>query len=197
MYISDTNIISTDNQRYKILIIIFALSTLLTHSVFLFSVKFQVNFRHLSNHLGQWRLKSSNRTDQIYEWSSECNIYTNGNMIKLSSNSDKYFIAIQHLSNAAHPQSISHSIFYRLFGKIRYFLRIQFFLSLILIFCQLFWIIHAKFGFEILISILIILNSSYTIFKIIRDRLIFDMIDKYESDQYLLTSKEKKIKLNK
>jgi len=113
-------------------------------------------------------------------------------MIKLSSNSDKYFIAIQQLSNAAHPQSISHSIFYRLFGDIRYFLRIQFFLSLILIFCQLFWIIHAKYGFEILISILIILNSSYTIFKIIRDRLIFGMIDKYESDQYLLTSKEKK-----
>jgi len=113
-------------------------------------------------------------------------------MIKLSSNSDKYFIAIQYLSNAAHPQSISHSILYRLFGNIKYFLTIQCLLCFILIICQLFWIIRGQFAFEILISILIILNSSYTIFKIIRDRLIVDMINEYESDQLLLTSKQKK-----
>ena len=36
------------------------------------------------------------------------------------------------------------------------------------------------------------LNSSYTIFKILRDRLIFDMIKNYGSDEILLTSKQKK-----
>jgi hypothetical protein len=194
VYFLDANIRSTDNQRYKILItiFIFALSTFLTHSVFLFPIKFQVNLHNLSNHLGQWRLKPFNRTDPITEWSSECNTYKHGNIIKLSTNSVKHFIAIQALSNAAHPESISHSIFYRLFGGRKCYLAIQFPICLILIFSQFFWIIRGKFGFEILISILIMLNSSYTIFKIVRDCLIFSMIDEHESDQYLLTSKQKK-----
>jgi hypothetical protein len=190
---SDTNLSLVENQRYKILIIIFALSTCLTHSVFLFPVQFQTNLHRLSMHLGQWRLKPYTGTDVIHKWSSECNSYTNGNMIKLSSNNiEKYFIAIHHLSNAAHPLSISHSILYRLFGDLTYFLTIQFRLCPILIFCQLLWIIPGRFAFEIFISILIMLNSSYTIFKIIRDRLLFDMLDEHQSDAFLLTSKRKK-----
>lgn len=174
------------------LIIIFALSTFLTHSIFLFPTKFQTNLHRLATHLGKWRFQSFIRTDTINEWSSECNSYTRGSVIKLSSNNDKHFIAIQHLSNAAHPQSISHSILYRLFGKTTYFITIQFSICIILILCQLFWIICGKLWYEILISALILLNSSYTIFKIIRDRLIFDMIGDNESDEILLTSKQKK-----
>lgn len=189
IFFLDPNIISTDTQCFKLLIIIFAINTFLTHSIFLFPMKFQANLHYLSNHLGQWRLKSFNSTDSIDEWSSKCNTYTYSSVIKLSSN---YFIALQHLSNAAHPQSISHSIIYRLFSNINYFITIQFFLCLILIFCEIIWIISGHFGYEIFISILIILNSSYTIFKIIRNRLIFDMIDEHESDQFLLTLKQKK-----
>lgn len=174
------------------LTLIFALSTFLTHSVFLFPVKFQTNLHRLATHLGQWRLQSFIRKDTINEWSPECNSYTRGSVIKLSSNNEKYFIAVQHLSNAAYPQSISHAILYRLFGDVRCFLTIQFIISIVLILCQLYWIIQGKYWHEILISILIILNSSYTIFKIIRDRLIFDMIDDNEYDEIILTSKQKK-----
>jgi hypothetical protein len=174
------------------LIIIFALSTFLTHSVFLFPIKFQTNLHRLATHLGQWRLQSFIRTETINEWSSECNSYTRGSVIKLSSDTGKYFIAIQNLSNAAHPQSKTHSILYRLFGEATHFITIQFSICIILIICQLFWIISGKLWYEILISILLILNTSYTIFKIIRDRLIFDMIRSYGSDEILLTSKQKK-----
>jgi hypothetical protein len=194
IFLSDPNIPTADTQHYRLLIIIFALTTFLTHSLFLFPVKFQANLHRLSTHLGQWRLKPFIEIDTIPEWSSECNSYTYGNIIKLSS---KYFIAVHDFSNAAHPQSISHSILYRFFGDITYFLTIQFLLCFLLIFCQLSWIIRGPFGLGTSISFLIILNSSYTIFKIIRDRLLFDMIDIHESDEYLLTSKQKKIKLNK
>ena len=114
-------------------------------------------------------------------------------MTRLSSNStEKHFIAIQHFSNAAHPLSISHSIIYRLFGRASYFLGLQFRFCSLLICCQSIWIIRGQFGFEMLISILIILNSSYTIFKIIRDHLLFSMIVEHESDAFLLTSKQNK-----
>jgi hypothetical protein len=187
---SDINLSPIEDQGYKILIIIFMLTTFLTHSIFLFPVQFQTNLHRLSMHLGQWRLKSHTETDLIFKWSSECNSYTNGNLVRLSSNNfEKYFMAIHHLSNAAHPLSISHSILYRLFGNLIYFLTIQFRLCSILILCQFLWIIPGRFNFEIFISILIILNSSYTIFKIIRDRLLFDMLDEHRN--------EKKIQLNK
>jgi hypothetical protein len=180
---SDADARPVDNQRFQILILIFALSTFLTHSVFLFPVKFQTNLHRLATHLGQWRLQAFIRTDTINEWSSECNAYTHGSVVKLSSNNEKYFIAKQNLSNAAHPQSISHSILYRLFSDARYLLTIQFIICMVLIVCQLVWVIQGKYWHEIIISTLIILNSSYTIFKIIRDRLIFDMIDDNEYEK--------------
>ena len=189
---SDPDTRSVDHQRFQILTLIFALSTFLTHSVFLFPIKFQTNLHRLATHLGQWRLQTFIRTDTINEWSSECNSYTRGSLIKLSSNEGIYFIAIQPSSNAAHPQSISHSILYRLFSNARYFLTIQFIICIILILCQLVWIIQGKHWYEMLITVLIIFNSSYTIFKIIRDRLIFDMIDDNEYDEIILTSKQKK-----
>ncbi|CAF0720918.1 unnamed protein product [Adineta steineri] len=183
---------SVDYERYIMLILICALTTFITHIIFLFPVKFQTNLYHLASHLGRWRLQSFLRTDTINEWSSECNSYVRGHTIRLSSNNDKYFIAEHPLSNAAHPQSISHSILYRLFGNTRYFLTIQFLIFIILIVCQFLWILHGKFWYEILISILIILNSSYTIFKIIRNRLIFNMINDNECDEIILPTKSKK-----
>ncbi len=197
MYILGPHVRSTDTQPLKLLIFIFTLSTFVTHSAFLFPVKLQTTLHRIATHLGQWRQQSNIRTDTINEWSSECNAYTHGSVVKLSSNNDKYFIATQHLSNAAHPQSISHAILYRLFSDARYLLTIQFIICMILIVCQLVWIIQGKYWHEILISTLIILNSSYTIFKIIRDRLIFDMIDDNEYDENHINIKTKEIKLNK
>ncbi|UJR28848.1 hypothetical protein I4U23_010072 [Adineta vaga] len=189
----DADVRPVNLQQYHILIMIFILTTFLTHTVFLFPMELQFNLRHLATHLGHWRLQSSLRTDSINEWSSECNSYIRGSQIKCSSNhKEKYFIGEQLLSNAAHPQSISHSIFYRLFSNRMNFLSKQFLLCIILILCQLLWIIQGKFWYEIIISISIIFSTSYIIFQIVRDRLIFEMMDDNEYNEIILKSKEKK-----
>jgi hypothetical protein len=177
---------------YITLILIFGLTALLTHSTFLFPVKLQTTLHRLATHLGQWRQHPITRPNTITEWSSECNSYTRGSIVKLSSKNEQHFIAIQHLSNAAHPQSISHSILYQLFGDAKFFLTIQNGLNNAIILFQLFWIIRGKFWHESLIVCLIVLHSSYTIFKITRDRLILEMVDNNESDEIILTSKQKK-----
>ncbi|CAF4966391.1 unnamed protein product [Rotaria sp. Silwood1] len=189
---ADTHVRSVDSQPLKMLIFIFALSTLVTHSAFLFPVKLQTTLHRIATHLGQWRQQSNIRTDTISEWSSECNSYTRGSVIKLSSN-NQYYIAIQHLSNAANPQSKSHSILYRLFGDPTYFLTVQFILSITLIVFHIIWSIFGRHWEQILVGYLIIFYSSYPIFKIIRDRVILDFVEEHEYFQASTISKQKKL----
>jgi hypothetical protein len=169
----------------------FTLSTFITHSTFLFPVKLQTTLNRIATHLGQWRQQTNIRTDTINEWSSECNSYTRGSVVKLSSN-NQYYIAIQHLSNAANPQSKAHSILYRLFGDPTYFLTIQFLLCLILILFHIIWIVRGKYWEQILIGCCIIFYSSYPIFKIVRDRIIIDFVEEQEIFQTSTISKQKK-----
>jgi hypothetical protein len=191
LHILDTHVRSIDTQPIKLLIVILTLNTFVTHSAFLFPVKLQTNLHRIATHLGQWREQSNIRPDTINEWSSECNSYTRGSVVKFSSN-NQHFIAIQHLSNAGNPQSKSHSLLYKLFGDPTYFLTIQFTLSIILIIFHLIWIIRGKYLEQILIGCLIIFSSSYPIFKIIRDRIIMDLVEEHEVFQTSTTSKQKK-----
>ncbi len=191
MYILGPHVRSTDTQPLKLLIFIFTLSTFVTHSAFLFPVKLQTTLHRIATHLGQWRQQSNIRTDTINEWSSECNLYKRGSVVKLSSN-NRYFIAIQHLNNAAHPQSKSHAILYRLFGDPTYFLTIQFILSIILAIFHIIWIIRNRHWEQILISWLIIFYSSYPIFKITRDRIIMDFVEEHDCVQTSTIPKQKK-----
>lgn len=180
-----------DNQPIKFLITILTLSTFVTHSTFLFPVKLQTTLHRIATHLGQWRQQSNIRTDTIHEWSSECNSYTRGSVVKFPRN-NQYYIAIQHLNNAANPQSKSHSILYRTFGDATYFSTIQFLLCIILILFQLIWIIRGKHWEQVLIGYFLIFYSSYPIFKIVRDRLIIDFVEEPETYQTSTTSKQKK-----
>ncbi|CAF2403495.1 unnamed protein product [Rotaria sp. Silwood2] len=189
---TDNRVRSMDSQPLKMLIFIFTLSTFVTHSAFLFPVKLQTTVHRIATHLGQWRQQSNIRTDTINEWSSECNSYTRGSVVKLSSN-NQYYIAIQHLSNAANPQSKSHSILYRLFGDPTYFLTVQFLLSMTVIILHIIWSIFGRHWEQILVSYLIIFYSSYPTFKIIRDRIIMDFVDEHEYVQASTTSKQKKL----
>ncbi len=180
-----------ETQPLKFIFFVFTLSTFITHIAFLFPVKLQTTLHRIATHLGQWRQQSNIRTDTINEWSTECNSYTRGSVVKLSSN-NQYYIAIQHLNNAAHPQSKSHSILYRLFGDPTYLLTIQFLLCFILIILHIIWIIRGKYLEQILVGFCIILHSSYPIFKIVRDRVIMDLVDEHEIFQISTISKQKK-----
>jgi hypothetical protein len=174
------------------LIGILTLGTFLTHSAFLFPVKFQTNLHRIATHLGQWRQQSNIRTDTTNEWSSECNTYKRGSVVKLSSNNQQHFIAIQHVNNAANPQSNSHSILYHLFGDATYFLNIQFVLCIILVLFHIIWIISGKYWEQIVVGCLIIISVCYPIFKIARDRIIMDCVEEQESFQTSTISKQKK-----
>ncbi|CAF1404140.1 unnamed protein product [Adineta steineri] len=185
------NVRSTDNQPLKLLILIFTLSTFITHSAFLFPVKLQTALHRIATHLGQWRSQSSIRTDTIHEWSSECNSYTRGSVVKLSSN-NRYFVATEHLSNAAHPQSKAHAIIYRFFGDATYFINIQIVFCIILTILQFIWIIRSKYWEQILISWLITFYSSYPIFKITRDRIILNLVEYQDDVQTTTTLKQKR-----
>ncbi|CAF1330032.1 unnamed protein product [Adineta steineri] len=185
------NVRSTDNQPLKLLILIFTLSTFITHSAFLFPVKLQTALHRIATHLGQWRSQSSIRTDTIHEWSSECNSYTRGSVVKLSSN-NRYFVAMEHLSNAAHPQSKAHAIIYRFFGDATYFINIQIVFCIILTILQFIWIIRSKYWEQILISWLITFYSSYPIFKITRDRIILNLVEYQDDVQTTTTLKQKR-----
>ncbi len=187
----DSHTRTKDVQPLKLLLIIFTLSTFITHSAFLFPVKLQTTLHRIATHLGQWRQQSNIRTDTINEWSTECNSYTRGSVVKFSSN-NQYFIAIQHVNNAAHPQSKSHAILYRLFGDQTYFLTIQFLLCLTLIILYIIWIIRGKHWEQVLIGCFIILHSSYPIFKIVRDRVLMDLVEEHEIFQTSTISKQKK-----
>jgi len=189
--ILDIHVRSIDNEPIQLLTIIFTLGTLITHSAFLFPVKLQTTLHRIATHLGQWRQQSNIRPDTINEWSSECNSYTRGSVVKFSSN-NQYYIAIQHLNNAANPQSKSHSMLYRLFGDPTSFLTTQFLLCLILIIFHIIWIIRGKYWEQILISCFIIFYSSYPIFKIVRDRIIIDFVEEHEIYQTSTVSKQKK-----
>lgn len=167
------------------------MSTFVTHSSFLFPVKLQTTLHRIATHLGQWKQQSSIRTETINEWSSECNSYTRGSAVKLSSN-NRYYIAIQHLNNAANPQSKSHSMLYRIFGDPTYFLTIQFFLCIIIVIFHIIWIVRGRYWEQILIGYLIIFHSSYPIFKILRDRIIMDLVEEHEYFQTSTISKQKK-----
>ncbi|UJR20751.1 hypothetical protein I4U23_023869 [Adineta vaga] len=184
---------SIENQPLKLIIFIFTLSTFITHSTFLFPVKLQTTLQRIATHLGQWRVQKDIRTETINEWSSECNSYTRGSVVKLSP-TNRYFIAIQHLSNAAHPQSNAHAILYRLFSDPTYVLTIQFVLCLILSLFQIIWLIRGQTWEQILISWFIIFYSSYPIFKITRDRIIMDFVEDHEYVQTTIstTSRQKK-----
>jgi hypothetical protein len=81
---------------------------------------------------------------------------------------------------------------YRLFGDPTYFLTTQFLLCFILILFHIIWIIRGKYWEQIIISCLIIFNSSYPIFKIIRDRIIIDFVEEHEIYQTSTISKQKK-----
>ncbi|CAF1329171.1 unnamed protein product [Rotaria magnacalcarata] len=188
---ADTHLSSTENQPLKFLITLFTLSTFLTHSAFLFPVKLQTTLHRIATHLGQWRQQSNIRTDTINEWSSECNSYTRGSVIKLPSN-HQYYIAIQHLSNAANPQSKSHSMLYRLFGDPTYFLTIQFILSIVLVLFHIIWIARGSHWEQVIVGYFLIFYSSYPIFKIVRDRIIMDLVEEHEYAQTSTISKQKK-----
>ncbi len=99
--------------------------------------------------------------------------------MKFSSN-NQYYLAVQHLNNAANPQSKSHSILYRLFGDPTYFLTSQFLLCLILVILHVIWILRGRHWEEILIGCFIILSSAYPVFKIVRDRIIMDFVEENE-----------------
>ena len=175
------------------LLFIFSLSTFVTHSAFLFPMKLQTTVHRVATHLGQWRQQSKNiRTNTINEWSPECNSYTHGSVVKLSSNK-QCFIAMERLSNAANPLSESHSILYRLFGDPTYFLTVQFFLCIVLVIFHIIWIIRGTHWEQIIIGYLIILHSSYPIFKIVRDRIIMKMVEEHEFFQTSTVSKQKKL----
>lgn len=172
--------------------IIFALSTFLTHVHFLFPIQYQLNLQHLATHLGQWhRQSSSPSTKSISEWSSECNFYPENSLIKISSH---YFLAQHSHTNAAHPQSISHRLLFYLFHNLKTFSSLQFRLCLFLILCQLSWIIAGRFLCQILASCLIFFHSFYTIFQIVRDHVLFKMIDQ---DLFNMKRKENDLQLNK
>ncbi|CAF1010577.1 unnamed protein product [Rotaria sordida] len=188
----DIHVRSMDSQPLKSLIFILTLGTFVTHSAFLFPVKLQTTLHRIATHLGQWRQQSNIRTDTINEWSSECNSYTRGSVVKLSSN-NQYYIAIQHLSNAANPQSKSHSILYLLFGDPTYFLTVQFIFSVILVILHIIWIACGRHCEQILVGYLIIFYSSYPIFKIARDRIIMDFVEEHEYFQTSAIAKQKKI----
>lgn len=181
-------------QHYHILLMIFTLATLLTQSIFLFPVEFQISLHHLATHLGHWRVQSPLRKDGIHEWSTECNSYHRGSQIKYSSNQkEKYFIGEEYLSNAAHPQSIPHTILYYLFHDRLYFSSKQFLLCIILVLCQLLWLIQGTLWYEIAISGAILVHNGFTIFQVTRDRFIFDLMDDNGYNEIRLKSKEKKI----
>ncbi|CAF1231030.1 unnamed protein product [Adineta ricciae] len=181
-------------QQYYILVMIFTLATLLTQSIFLFPIEFQISLHHLATHLGRWRVKSPFRKNRIHESTIECNSHHRGSQIKYSSNQkEKFFIGEDYLNNAAHPQSISHTILYYLFHNRLYFSSKQFFLCIILVLCQLLWLIQGKLWYEVVISGAILLNNGFTIFQITRDRFIFDLMDDNEYNEISLKSKEEKI----
>lgn len=177
-----------DNRPRKLLIFIFALSTFLTHCTFLFPVKLHTTLHRIVTHLGRWRRESNLRTESINPWSSECNSYTRGSVVKFTSTNVSY-IAIQHMNNAAHPQSFSHSFLFRLFGDATYLLTIQFLLAFVLIICHFIWTIRGQHWQEILIGCLMIFYSSYPMFKIVRDRVILDLVDENEFIQTYTTRK--------
>lgn len=180
-----------DSQPIKFLITMFTLSTFVTHSAFLFPVKLQTTLHRIATHLGQWRKQSNIQTDTINEWSSECNSYTRGSVVKLSSN-NKYYIATQRLSNAANPQSKSHSILFRLFRDQTQFLTIQFLLCILLVIFHITWITRGRHWEQIIIGYILIFYNSYPIFKIVRDRIIMDLVDEHEYIQASTVSKQKK-----
>lgn len=182
---------SYSTQPLIFLVVIFLLSTFITHSSFLFPVKFQTTLHRIAVHLGQWRQQSNIRTDTIPEWSFECNSYTRGSVVKLSTN-NRYYIAIQHLNNAAHPQSKSHSILSRFFVDPTYCLTIQFLCCLLIVSLNIIWIIRERFWERILIGYFLVFVSSYPVFKIVRDRIIMDFVEEHESIQTSTISKQKK-----
>ena len=177
-----------DKQPMKFLFFIFALSAFLTQCTFLFPVKLHTTLHRIATHLGQWRRQSNIRTETINLWSAECNSYTRGSVVKFS-RKNEYYIAIQHMNNAAHPQWTSHSILYRLFGEATYLLTLQFLLCLFLIICHLIWTIRGRHWEQILVGCLMIFYSSYPIFKIVRDRVILDLVDEHEFVQTCTTKK--------
>ncbi|CAF1200739.1 unnamed protein product [Adineta ricciae] len=190
----NTGVRPVNIQQYHILVIIFTLATLLTQSIFLFPIELQIRLHHLATHLGRWRLKSTFRKDRIHECSIECNSNHRGSQIKYSSNQkEKYFIGEEYLSNAAHPQSISHTILYYLFHNRLYFSSKQFLLCIILVLGQLLWLIQGKLWYEVVISGAFLLHNGFTIFQITRDRFIFELMDDNGYNEISLKSEEKKI----
>jgi len=188
--ISDTHARSFDTQSFVFVIIIFLLSTFITHSSFLFPVKLQTTLHRIATHLGQWRQQANIRTDTIPEWSSECNSYTRGSVVKFLPN-NRYYIAIQYLNNAAHPQSKSHSILSRFFADATYFLTLQFLCCLTLVSLNIIWIVRERFWERILIGYFLVFVSSYPVFKIVRDRVIMDFVEDHDINQ-TSTIKQKK-----
>jgi hypothetical protein len=186
-----------DRTSLTILIVTFALGTLMTQSTFLFPMKLQTTLHRVATHLGQWRLQSLIRTDTVQEWSSDCNSYTRGSVVKLSSHhqqqQQQHFLAIQHLSNAAHPQSKFHSFLYRFFGDATNFLTAQFVLCLPLILLNIIWILRGTHWQHMIIGCLLMFYNSYPIYKIVRDRVIMDFVEEHESFQTLTLSKQKKL----
>ncbi|CAF0976181.1 unnamed protein product [Adineta ricciae] len=182
---------SIESQPLKFLIFILTLSTFISHSAFLFPVKLQTTLQRIATHLGQWRAQANVRAETINEWSSECDSYTRGSVVKLSSTS-QHFIAIQHLSNAAHPQSNAHAMLYRLFSDPTYFLTTQLVLCLVLSVFQVVWLFLGKSWEKIIISWFIIFCSSYPIFKITRDRFIMDYVEEHEYVQTTTTTSRQK-----
>ena len=174
------------------LVALFTTSTFVTHSAFLFPVKLQTTLHRIATHLGHWRLQSLIRTDTIQEWSPECNTYTRGSVVKLSSHHRKHFLAVQHLSNAAHPQSKSHSLLYRLFGDATYLLTVQLIFCSLVVVVNLIWMIRGKSWEQIIIGCLMLFYNSYPTYKIVRDRIIMDFVEEHESFQTSTISKQKK-----
>lgn len=174
------------------LIATFGLGSFITHTAFLFPVKLQTTLHRIATHLGQWRLQSQIRNDAIAAWAPECNSYTRGSVVKLAANSQQYFLAVQHLSNAAHPQSKCHAFLYRFFGDATYVLTSQFLLCIPLLILTVIWMIRGQFWHETIISSLMIFFNSYPIYKIVRDRVMIDFVEENESFQTSTTSKQKK-----
>ena len=170
----------------------FSLGSLISQTNFLFPVKLQTTLHRISTHLGHWRTQSLLRPETIQEWSPECNSYTRGSVVKVSSNRQEHFLAVQHLNNAAHPQSISHAVLYRIFGDFTAFSTCQSLLSIGLLFINIIWVVCGKYWPNTIIGGLIILSNSYPTFKILRDRLIMDFVEEQGSFQTSKISKEKK-----
>jgi hypothetical protein len=175
-----------------VLIVILNISTWLTHLCFLFPVKLQTTLNRLAVHLGEWRAQTLTQTGSAQLWSTESNSYTRGSVVQIS-NHHQCFLAVQPLSNAAHPQSRSHRLLYRLFGEATSFQTMKFLVSLVWLILVIIWIVHGQYWEEVIIGSLLIFHNSYTTFKIFRDRIILDFAEEHESSQGSNNTKQKKL----